>query len=147
MTVGAALDVATVGVADVPAVLVEPALDAATVGEVVVEVDFDDVEDDFDDVEEEVAALEVPAFEVVAAACFAVVAAALAVVPTWAARPANRPVPVSAPASDQRVRCLIRRSPASRSLRLLAFRLLGLAAWLFMATIVDHGPKYWLGSR
>jgi hypothetical protein len=35
-----------------------------------------------------------------------------------AARPANTPVPVNAPTSDQRVRALMRKRPASRSLRL-----------------------------
>ena len=48
--------------------------------------------------------------------CFAV-EAAVAVV-ACAASPANSPVPVSAPASDHRVRRLIRSSPASRSRRL-----------------------------
>jgi hypothetical protein len=48
--------------------------------------------------------------------------------PTCAARPANSPVPVSAPASDQRVTWAIRRSPASRALRLrvVTERLLGM---------------------
>jgi hypothetical protein len=131
VTVGAALDAATVGevvavVADVPEVRVELA------GVVV---------DDFDEVAEEVAL-----------AWFAVVptvlwAAALVVAPACAARPAKRPVPVRAPATDQRVRCLIRRRPASRSLRLLGFWFPGRAAWLFMTTMVDHGPKCRLGSR
>jgi hypothetical protein len=35
--------------------------------------------------------------------------------PAWAASPANRPVPATAPASDHRVIFLIRRRPASRS--------------------------------
>jgi hypothetical protein len=34
--------------------------------------------------------------------------------PAWDASPAKRPVPATAPASDQRVKCLMRRSPASR---------------------------------
>jgi hypothetical protein len=58
----------------------------------------------------------------------AVLAVLVVVPPAWAASPAKRPVPVSAPASDQRVSFLIRRRPASRS-----FRLLGFTAWLFMS--------------
>jgi hypothetical protein len=61
--------------------------------------------------------------------------------PAWAARPAKRPVPVSAPASDQRVSFLIRCSPASRS------RLLGFTARLFMPTMIARGPKSHLRSR
>ena len=128
MTVGAVLDAATVVgvvalVADVPDVLAALA-------------------DDPDDAEEAV-----EEFDEVAVACFAVVVAVPVVAPAWAASPVNRPVPVSAPASDQRVRCLMRRRPASRFLRLLAFWLRGRAACLFMATIVDHGPKRRLGRR
>lgn len=62
--------------------------------------------------------------------------------PAWAASPAKTPVPVNAPASDQRVSFLIRFRPASRS-----FRLLGLAAWLFMASMVAQRPKGQLRSR
>ncbi len=73
------------------------------------------------------------------AALFAV----FVVVPAaWAASPAKTPVPVNAPASDQRVSFLIRFRPASRS-----FRLLGLAAWLFMASMVAQRPKGKLRSR
>ena len=68
-------------------------------------------------VELEVVVLEVDELDVVALA--------------WAARPANSPVPVSAPAKDQRVRRLIRRRPASRSLRLR-----GLGGALVMAPIL-----------
>jgi hypothetical protein len=68
--------------------------------------------------------------------------ALLVVPPASDARPANRPVPVSAPASDQRVSCLIRRNPASRFLRLRRF-----SAWRFMVTIVVRRPKCHLGSR
>jgi hypothetical protein len=131
VTVGAALDAATVvGVVEVVPDVAE--LPAELAGVVV---------DDFDEVAEEVAL-----------AWFAVGptvlwAAALVVAPAWAARPANRPVPVRAPAMDQRVRCLIRRRPASRSLRLLGFWFPGRAAWLLMTTMVDHGPKCRLGSR
>jgi hypothetical protein len=128
VTVGAALDAATVVgvVADVPDALAE--LPAVVVD------DLDDAEEDVDELDE------------VAVACFAVVAA-VPVAPAWAESPAIRPVPVRAPASDHLVRCLIRRRPASRSLRLLAFWRSGRAAWLFMATIVDHGPKCRLGRR
>jgi hypothetical protein len=114
-------------VLDVPDVLAELA--------VVVVDDLDDAEEDVDELDE------------AAVACLAVAAAVPVVAPAWAASPANRPVPVRAPASDHLVRCLIRRRPASRSLRLLAFRLPGRAAWLFMATIVDHGPQCRLGRR
>jgi hypothetical protein len=69
--------------------------------------------------------------------------AVLAVVPpACAARPAKTPVPVSAPASDQRVSFLIRFRPASRSSRFL-----GLTARLFMTTMVARGPKSRLKSR
>ena len=61
--------------------------------------------------------------------------------PAWAARPAKRPVPVNAPASDQRVSFLIRARPASRS------RLLGFTARLFMTTMVARGPKRHLRTR
>jgi hypothetical protein len=129
VTVGAALDAATVVgvVADVPDVLAELA------GVVV-----DDLDDEEEDVDE---------FDELAVACWAVVAAVPVMAPAWAASPANRPVPVRAPASDHLVRCLIRRRPASRSLRLLAFWLPGRAARLLMTTIVEHGPKCRLGRR
>jgi hypothetical protein len=132
-------------------VVVAAALDAATVVGVV------EVVPDVAEVPAELAGAVVDDFDAVALAWFAVVptllrAAALVpatvvVAPEWAARPANRPVPVSAPATDQRVRCLIRRRPASRSLRLLTFLFAGRAARLFMTTIVDHGPQPRLRSR
>jgi len=74
--------------------------------------------------------------------------AALVVVPAaWAASPAKTPVPVNAPASDQRVSFLIRCRPMSRSSRLLAFRLLALAAWLLMVSMVAQPPQGHLRSR
>jgi hypothetical protein len=72
----------------------------------------------------------------------ALVAVLVVAPPAWAARPAKRPVPVSAPASDQRVSFLIRCRPASRSLRLLGF-----AARLFMTTMIARGPKSHLRTR
>ena len=82
----------------------------------------------------------------------ALVAVLVVVPPAWAASPANTPVPVSAPASDQRVSFLIRRRPASRpprvlASRLLVFRLPEFAAWLFMASIVAPPPQGHLRSR
>jgi hypothetical protein len=105
---------------DAPEVTVGAVLDAATVVGVVADVPdvLAALADDLDDAEEAV-----EEFDEVAVACVAVVVAVPVVAPAWAASPANRPVPVSAPASDQRVRCLMRRRPASRFLRLLAFSL------------------------
>ena len=82
----------------------------------------------------------------------ALVAVLVVVPPAWAASPATTPVPVSAPASDQRVSFLIRRRPASRpprvlASRLLVFRLPEFAAWLFMASIVAPPPQGHLRSR
>jgi hypothetical protein len=77
-----------------------------------------------------------------------VLAAVLVLVPpAWAASPANTPVPVSAPASDQRVSFLIRRRPASRPSRLLVFPLPAFAVWLFMASMVAQPPQGHLRSR
>jgi hypothetical protein len=53
-------------------------------------------------------------------AVVALVAVFVVLPPAWAASPANRPVPATAPASDARVTFLMRRSPASRSRRLRA---------------------------
>jgi hypothetical protein len=72
----------------------------------------------------------------------ALVAVLVVVPPAWAASPANTPVPVSAPASDQRVSFLIRRRPASRFFPLPAF-----AVWLFMASMVAQPPQGHLRSR
>jgi hypothetical protein len=77
----------------------------------------------------------------------ALVAVLVVVPPAWAASPAKTPVPVNAPASDQRVSFLIRRRPASRYSRLLASRLLAFAARLFMASIVAPPPQSHLRSR
>ena len=71
----------------------------------------------------------------------ALVAVLVVVPPAWAASPAKTPVPVNAPASDQRVSFLIRRRPASRSPRVLASRL------LFMASMVAQPPQGHLRSR
>ena len=80
---------------------------------------------------------------VVAVVAWVVGWAALAVeIVCVAARPANRPVPASAPASDQLVTCLIRARPASRSLRLR-----GVTPRVLMPKMVDHGPKGSLRRR
>jgi hypothetical protein len=100
--------------------------DVPAVAELALVVDFDE-----EDEEDEVAVDWLTGFVVVL-----VVAP-----PAWAARPAKRPVPVSAPASDQRVSFLIRCSPPSRS------RLLGFTARLFMPTMIARGPKSHLRSR
>ena len=71
----------------------------------------------------------------------ALVAVLVVVPPAWAASPAKTPVPVNAPASDQRVSFLIRRRPASRYSRLLTSRL------LFMASMVAQPPQGHLRSR
>ena len=74
-----------------------------------------DVDDVVGDVVDAVADVPVVAVRVEA---FAVLVVAP---PACDARPANRPVPATAPASDQRVSFVIRRSPASRLRRLLRF--------------------------
>jgi hypothetical protein len=68
--------------------------------------------------------------------------AVLVDVAVWVARPANRPVPATAPASDQLVNCLIRSRPASRS-----FRLRAVTARLVMTLIVVGRPKSKLRGR
>ena len=127
-TVGCVVDVvAVVGVEVVDVAVAAEAPDVAAVGDVDVDVDFEAAVNVLD-------VLEV----VVRAAAFAVVVAP----PAWDARPANSPVPVMAPASDQRVSLVIRRSPASRFRRLLR-----LSRWRSMTTIVGAGPQRPLGRR
>jgi hypothetical protein len=109
------------------------AVTVVVVGAVVVGVDFDAV----------VGVVELGAAVAATVVRSATLVAELVVVPpAWDARPANRPVPVSAPSSDQRVSRLTRRSPASRFLRLRRF-----SASRFMVTIVVRGSKCHLGSR
>jgi hypothetical protein len=74
--------------------------------------------------------------------CAAALAELVVAPPACEARPANRPVPVMAPASDHRVNFVIRRRPASRCWRLLRMRV-----WRSMSTIVGAGPLRRLGSR
>ena len=132
---------------DAPEVTVGAALDATTVGEVVeVVADVPEVASS-SRTSARTSRMRWRNAKSAAVACFAVVAAALAVVPACGGEPREQAGAGQARASDQRVRCLIRRSPSSRSFRFLALRFPGSAAWLFMATIVDHGPKHRLGSR
>jgi hypothetical protein len=63
---------------------------------------------------------ELAAVDELEVAFVALVAVYVELPPDWAATPANRPVPATAPASDARVTFLMRRSPASRSRRLRA---------------------------
>jgi len=75
------------------------------------------VDDELDDVDaaEDVEALVELVAAVVEELAVVVLVELTVAPPAWAASPANKPVPASAPASDQRVMCLIRRRPASRS--------------------------------
>jgi len=129
-TVGCVVDVVAVVGVEVVAVVA-----ALPDGAVVADVDADDAAEVFD-------AAEVLDTAVGAAALAAFEVALVVAPPAWAARPANRPVPVIAPASDQRVSCVIRRKPASRFRRLLR-----LSVWRSMSTIVGIGSQRRLGSR
>jgi hypothetical protein len=120
------LDGATVtGVAAVGVVVVDAPEVAAVALLAVVDFELDEV------------AVDWPAVVVAA-----LVAELVLLPPAWAASPAKTPVPVSAPASDQRVSFLIRCRPASRSFRLLAF-----VAGRFMTSMVAHRHKAQLRSR